>query len=308
MKRLTFVLGIAAAFALVLYAGWRLHRWRQAEAEVLLRKTHTLDGVVKRYPDFQSKILGQERRVWVYLPPVYWDEPTGSFPVLYMLDGQNVFDGATAFIAGKEWEVDETAERLIGEGRIEPLIVVAVDNGGAARADEYLPSVRRGTGGQVDRFARVLVEEVKPWVDANFRTRTGREDTGIAGSSFGSVAALWIGLTHADVFGKIAAVSTSATWDDDQIVRFVAALPGKPETMVWTDMGTAEGPGHVEGARRLRDALVAKGWEEGRDLAYVEAEGEPHDEVAWAKRVPGILEFLFPPRPETSETPVAVDG
>jgi predicted alpha/beta superfamily hydrolase len=308
MKRLTFVLGIAAAFGLVLYAGGRLHRWRQAEAEAVLRRTHTLDGVVKRYPDFQSKLLGQERRVWVYLPPVYWDEPERRFPVLYMLDGQNVFDGATAFIAGQEWEVDEAAERLIAEGRIEPLIVVAVDNGGAARADEYLPTVHRGTGGQVDRFARVLVEEVKPWVDEEFLTRPEREDTGIAGSSFGGVAALWIGLTHADVFGKIAAVSTSATWDDGQIVRFVAALPDKPETLVWTDMGTGEGSSQVEGARRLRDALVEKGWEEGRDLAYLEAEGEPHNEVAWAKRVPRILEFLFPPRPDPPEAPEEADG
>ena len=87
----------------------------------------------------------------------------------------------------------------------------------------------------------------------------------------------------------------------------MAALPDKPEAVVWTDMGTDEGPGHVEGARRLRDALVAKGWEEGRDLAYLEAEGEPHNEVAWSRRLPAVLEFLFPPR---AESPAAdeVDG
>jgi len=307
MKRLVFVLGTVAAFALVLYAGGRLHQWRQAEAEDLLRKTHTLAGVVKRFPDFRSEILGLERRVWVYLPPMYGKEPERRFPVLYMHDGQNVFDGATAFIAGKEWEADEAAERLIEEGRIEPLIIVAIDNGGRARADEYLPTAHQGTGGKVHQYARMLVEELKPWVDETFRTRPGREDTGIAGSSFGAVASLWIGLTHAEVFGKIAALSTSARWDDEQIVRFVAALPGRPETLVWTDVGTGEGPGQVEGARRMRDALVAKGWEEGRDLVYLEAEGEPHNEVAWSKRLPAILEFLFPSRAEASPSDDDVD-
>ncbi len=96
MKRLTFVLGIATAFGLALYSGWRLHQWRQAEAEAVLRRTHTLSGVVKRFPDFRSEVLSLESRVWVYLPPMYGKEPERRFPVLYMHDGQNVFDGATA--------------------------------------------------------------------------------------------------------------------------------------------------------------------------------------------------------------------
>ncbi len=166
-------------------------------------------------------------------------------------------------LAGKEWEADEAAERLIDEGRIEPLIIVAMDSGGRASGDEYLPTRWRDAGRPGDRYARMLVEELKPWVDETFRTRPGREDTGIAGSSLGGIASLWIGLTHPEVFGKIAALSTSAKRDDGEILRFVAALPDKPEAVVWTDMGTDEGPGHVEGARRLRDALVAKGWEEG---------------------------------------------
>jgi predicted alpha/beta superfamily hydrolase len=308
MKRLTFVLGIIAAFSLALYAGWRLHQWRQSEAEQRLRKVHTLSRTVKRFPEFRSRILDTERRVWVYLPPGYDQEPDRRFPVLYMHDGQNVFDGATAFIAGKEWEADETAKRLIGEGRIEPLIIVAVENGGAERANEYTPTEARDGGGQVDGYARMLVEELKPWVDETFRTRPGREDTGIAGSSYGGIASLWIGLTHADTFGKIAALSTSVDRDDGQIVRFVEALPAKPETLVWTDMGTDEGDGALKAGRRLRDVLVAEGWEEGVDTVYVEAEGEPHNETAWAKRLPAVLEFLFPPRPDAPETPDEVDG
>jgi predicted alpha/beta superfamily hydrolase len=302
MKRLVFVLGIVAAGIVVLYSGWRLHRWRQAEEEKYLRKVHTLMGTVKRFADFRSEVLGLERRIWVYLPPMYDEDPDRRFPVLYMHDGQNVFDGATAFLAGKEWEADEAAERLIEEGRIEPLVIVAVDNGGERRADEYTPTTVPGEGGgQIDGYARMLVEELKPWVDETFRTRPGREDTGIAGSSYGGIASLWIGLTHSEVFGKIAALSTSALRDEGQMIRFVQGLSEKPDTLVWTDMGTEEGRRNLHGARRLRDALVEKGWEEGIDLMYVEAEGEPHNEVAWAKRLPEILEFLFPTPPAAPE-------
>ena len=86
------------------------------------------------------------------------------------------------------------------------------------------------------------------------------------------------------------------------------ALPEKPATRIWTDMGTGEGDTALKYARLLRDALVKKGWEEGVDLAYVEAEGAPHNETAWAKRMPAILEFLFPPRPEAAADTVEIDG
>lgn len=302
MKRLTFGLGIAAAGVVTVYASWRLQRWRQAEQEKRLRKVHTLSGTVKQYPDFRSEVLGLDRRVWVYLPPLYEDEPERRFPVLYMHDGQNVFDGATAFLAGREWEADETAERLIEEGRIEPLIIVAVDNEGERRFDEYTPTPdRQGRGGEVDQHGRMLVEELKPWVDERFRTRPGREDTGIARSSLGGLASLWVGLSFPDTFGKIAALSTSVHWGDGHILRFIEALPSKPQTRIWTDMGTAEGRGALRGARRLRDALAEKGWEEGVDLMSVEAEGHTHDERAWARRLPAVLEFLFPPEPTTPD-------
>jgi predicted alpha/beta superfamily hydrolase len=250
---------------------------------------------VERHPDFRSAVLGATRRVWVYLPPRYAAEPARRFPVLYLQDGQNVFDGATAFLAGKEWEVDEAVERLAAEGRIEPPVVVAVDNGGERRAFEYLPTrdPRVGDGGGADLYGRMLVEELKPWVDARYRTKAGREDTGIAGSSFGGILSLYVGLRHPEVFGRIAALSTSVWVDDRFIVRFVDALPAKPDTRVWTDMGTREDGSAVADARALRDALVRKGWRDGVDLRYLEAEGAVHNETAWAKRVPAVLEFLF---------------
>ena len=289
---------VAVLLVVATVAAWRLQAWRESEEEARLGEIHTLAGTVEQHPEFRSAILGRTGRVWVYLPPQHAREPERRFPVLYMQDGQNVFDGATAFLAGKEWQVDETAERLIAEGKIEPLVVVAVDNGGERRAFEYLPTRdgRAGDGGGADLYGRMLVEELKPWVDARYRTKTGREDTGIAGSSFGAIVSLYVGLCHPDVFGKIAALSPSAWVDDRFIVRFVDAPPGKPDTRVYVDTGTREGRSAVPDARALRDALVDKGWREGVDLRYVEAEGAVHNEVAWAARMPAVLEFLFPPR------------
>ena len=240
----TFQVMFAAVLLLVAtIAAWQLQAWRDREEEARLREAHTLTGTVERHRDFRSAVLGTTRRVWVYLPPRYAAEPERRFPVLYLQDGQNVLDGATAFLAGKEWEVDETVERLAGEGRIEPLVVVAVDNGGERRAFEYLPTrdPRVGDGGGADLYGRMLVEELKPWVDGRYRTKAGREDTGIAGSSFGGILSLYVGLRHPEVFGRIAALSTSVWVDDRFIVRFVDALPAKPDTRVWTDIGTSEG-------------------------------------------------------------------
>jgi len=296
MSRLGFVLVVAACASLALYAGNRVHRWRQAEEEKRLRRIHTLTGNVVRHDDFRSELVDAGRRVWVYLPPQYDKETERCFPVLYMHDGQNVFDGATAFLPGKEWQADETAERLIREGRIEPLVIVAVDNAAERRTDEYTPAADAGArGGGAALYGRMLVEELKPWVDRTYRTRPGREDTGLAGSSLGGLVSLWVGLTHADTFGKIAALSTSVWWDDGFILRFVESLPEKPDTRIWTDMGTREGDRALAAARRLRDALVARGWQEGADLRYVEARGATHDEPAWAERLPAVLEFLYPP-------------
>jgi hypothetical protein len=174
-----------------------VRRWRRAEEEKRLREIHTLTGNVTSYPDFRSRILGGKRRIWVCLPPSYDSDPERRFPVLYLQDGQNVFDGATAFLAGHEWEADETAERLIEQGRIEPLIIVAVDNAGARRVDEYTPAPdARDHGGGADLYGRMLVEELKPWVDQTWRTRADREDTGIGGSSLGALVSLWVGLSR----------------------------------------------------------------------------------------------------------------
>src|SRR5689334_20785353 len=124
-----------------------------------VRKT-SLTGIIKAHPDFESKILGNKRNVWVYLPPNYESEPKRSFPVLYMHDGQNVFDGMTSYIPNLEWRVDEAAEALIKAKVVEPIIIVAVSNAQMDRANEYLPTRRKmrdmEMGGKADLYGKFL--------------------------------------------------------------------------------------------------------------------------------------------------------
>jgi len=261
---------------------------------------HTLTGDIRRHPAFASKLLGNEREILVYLPPGY-RRSRRRYPVLYMNDGQNVFDAATSF-TGVEWGIDESCERLIREEKIAPLIVVAVANAGADRIHEYTPtrgvySAMGETGRSralASRYGRFLVEELKPFIDRKYRTRPEGEFTGLGGSSLGGLVTMVLGLRFPETFTRLAVMSPSIWWDDCVLYRLVQTLRRKPALRVWLDTGTAE-PGW-ERAAVLRDGLVSKGWQLGDDLAFLEAEGAGHHEGAWAYRMESVLTFLFPPR------------
>lgn len=257
----------------------------------------SLTGTIERMPAFESKILKRSRDLLVYLPPNYASEPKRRYPVVYFHDGQNVFDGATSFIANQEWRADETAEALIRAGMIEPIIMVAIPNAGMERANEFLPTrfTFRGStiGGQADDYGRMIVEEIKKAVDAKFRTKTDAGNTALIGSSFGGIVTLHLGLTHPDVFGKLGVLSPSVWVDNRVMLKRVAALTKKPNLRIWADMGGAEGPEGLADARALRDALLAKGWRLNRDLIHYEEPLAEHNEAAWARRLPLILNYLF---------------
>src|SRR6187397_2553957 len=149
---------------------------------------HTLTGNIQRHSAFPSKILGNQRDVLVYLPPGYRRTRTRRYPVLYLHDGQNVFDAATAF-GGNEWGVDETAQRLVEQNLIEPLIIIAVANTGEHRIHEYAPTrgrleagKRKRSKGLLREYGGFLINELKPFIDARYRTQTGAESTGLGGS------------------------------------------------------------------------------------------------------------------------------
>ena len=256
---------------------------------------HTLTGEFRHHKNFTSEFLGNQRDVIVYLPPGYDAQETRRYPVLYLNDGQNVFDRATSF-AGVEWEVDETAQALIEQGAIEPLLIVGVYNTGETRIDEYAPTVdpKLKRGGKADLYGRFLREELKPFIDRRYRTQPGPDSTGLGGSSMGALVALHLGLKHPEVFGKLLLMSPSVWWDRGIALRTAESLRAKPSTRIWLDIGTREGRFTPAQVRTLRDILLAQGWRLDADLKFLEVKGGLHNEAAWARRVEPALRFLFP--------------
>lgn len=251
----------------------------------------------------ETKLLPGPRTLRVYLPPGYQQEQRRRYPVLYLHDGQNVFSGLTSFLPNGEWKADEAAQALIEAGLIEPILIVAIDNAGARRADEYLPTRAtvdgRELGGEADRYGKLLVEELKPYIDATYRTKKDARNTAVGGSSLGGIISLHLGLTYPRVFGKLALLSPSLWWDSKVMLARVKAQSagqlGKPRQQIWLDTGTEEGSGGeaVAAVRELGALLQAKGWKPGKDLAvYIEGHAI-HREDAWARRMPAILLYLF---------------
>jgi predicted alpha/beta superfamily hydrolase len=254
---------------------------------------HTLTGDFRLHQNFRSEFLKHRRTIIVYLPPGYDPSAARRYPTLYLHDGQNVFDKATS--VGEEWRVDETAQELIAAGEMEPLIMVGIYNTGAHRIGEYTPTALPGKGGGLaDAYGRMLVEELKPLIDAKYKTLPGAGSTGMAGSSLGGLLTMHLGLRYPTVFSRLAVLSPSVWWDKRVILREVEALPAKLPFRIWLDAGTAEGEEVIRDTRALRDALKAKGWVEGEDLAYQEVEGGQHNEASWAKRAGPFLKFLYP--------------
>src|SRR4030095_12140597 len=276
---------------------------------------HSSDSQLRRLEQFHSEFLEQDRDVLIWLPPGYErsdDRSDGRsdrrsderYPVLYMQDGQNLFEPETAFNKGEHWRVGETATALIEAGRIDPPIIVGIYNTGEMRIDEYTPTAdTRLGGGDADDYGRMIIEELKPLVDRTYCTRTDRENTGIAGSSLGGLVSLHLAFNHPAVFGRVAALSPSVWGDRKRILKTIAAARSKPKSRVWVDMGTAEGRRGLDDARLLKAALVGLGFVDGVDLHYAEYEGATHSEHAWSERVGPMLEYLFPRVPRVPQVP-----
>ncbi len=259
---------------------------------------HTLTGTLRFHKALSSRFTGDARDVIVYLPPDYnWAEDR-RYPVLYLHDGQNLFDAATAF-AGNEWGLDELAEELIQTGQIEPLIIVGVYNSGPQRVYEYTHvRDRRGRGGRARAYGKLIVEDLKPFIDAEYRTLADAGNSGLGGSSLGGLVTLYLGLHYPRTFGKLIVMSPSIWWANRAILREVRKLRNKSAQKIWLDIGTCEGQNPescVKNVEDLRDALLAKGWQDGYDLKFVADHGAGHNEKAWGFRMRDALRFLFPP-------------
>jgi predicted alpha/beta superfamily hydrolase len=273
-----------------------------ASAATFAQRPQTLTGDVRLHKSFHSKILNNDRDVIVYLPPGYDANEKDHYSVFYMHDGQNLFDGATSFIPGQEWRVDEAAQALISSRQIEPLIIVGIYNAGAERVNEYTAAQdpKYKAGGKADLYGRFIVEELKPFIDVTYRTKKDAAHTGLGGSSLGGLISLYLGLRYPNVFTRIAIVSPAVWWADNQIVHYTASQSKKPPLRIWLDIGTKEGrdakeaQATVDGARLLLETLIRKGLKLEKDLKYVEVAGAEHNERAWAQRIGPILQFLFP--------------
>lgn len=253
-------------------------------------------GDIRVHEGFESKVLENQRRIWVYLPPGYDRANDTSYKVLYLHDGQNVFDGMTSFIPNQEWRADEAAEGLIGAGLIEPVIIVGIDNAGAKRAYEYLPTKGRvgngEDGGGADLYLRFVTEEVMPFMSKTYRVMPGAENTAVAGSSLGGVVSMHMAFSRPDVFGAAGVFSPSLWWDDKLMIRRVREMTGRPAVRVWMDMGDGEGASGVSNAREAAAVFREKGWGPG-DFVYFEEAGVGHNERAWAGRFDLFLMWLY---------------
>lgn len=249
------------------------------------------------HPRFHSRFLPDDRDVTVYPPPGYEENADRDYPVLYMQDGQNLFDSETSFVKGRTWQLAETADAAIEAGEIEPVILVGIAHAGERRVAEYTPTHDwKLGGGQADKYGRLLTEELLPYIAANYRVRPGAENTGLGGSSLGGLATLYLGLKYGSVFGKLAVLSPSVWWNHRAILGLVSDAVPKLRALprVWLDVGDAEGRRAVADTDLLDRRLRAKGWHPGNDLSYEQIPGGTHDEAAWAQRVRPMLRFLFP--------------
>ncbi|TFW29390.1 alpha/beta hydrolase [Massilia arenosa] len=248
-------------------------------------------GKVTLVPDFASPQLNNKRNLRIYLPPSYDENRAKRYPVLYMHDGQNLFDAKTAAY-GAEWGIDETANALIAGGKMDEVIVVGIDNT-PDRIPEYTPCCDpKYGGGKIDAYMDFIVDTVKPWVDAHYRTLKGKDDTAIMGSSLGGIASVYIAEKHPEVFSKAGGVSSSFWWNQQALVKNAKGSARRVPVKFYLDAGTSNDG--VEDTRLMHEAMRGQGYRDGVDLLYIEAEGGSHNEKSWAARVDRPLQWFFP--------------
>jgi predicted alpha/beta superfamily hydrolase len=270
-----------------------------ASSDAFIRAT-SATGDLRLHP-FPSRVFQNTRFLRVWLPPGY-DDPLNAdrhYPVLYLNDGQNLFEAAASF-TGIEWQADETADHLIREGAVPPLIIVGLDNAGKARLREYMPHrslqpmILRVQG---SRYPRFLIKEVMPFLSRTYRIALGPENTGLGGSSLGALIALYTVSVHPGMFGRLLIESPSLWASNHQAIRESREVQRWPER-VFLAAGTAETgrkdrDQHVVDDVRELAGIMRRAGLDDRRLKLVVDEGASHNESAWARRFPEALKFLF---------------
>ncbi len=239
-------------------------------------------GDVCYHKNFKSEFLQNERDIIVWLPPGYKDDSERKFPILYMHDGQNILNPKTSF-AGMDWRVDETATKLIKAGKLKEIIVIGIYNT-PNRLEEYSDSVKG------NNYLKFIIEELMPFIDSNYRTKTGNDNTAIMGSSMGGLISFLAAWKYPDIFGKAACLSSSFYYDDEKAIKMVKEYDGeKKKIKIYIDHGEDGLPR----GQKMFCALSEKGFIIGTDIDYYYAPGAKHTENAWAERLERPLLFLI---------------
>jgi predicted alpha/beta superfamily hydrolase len=256
----------------------------------------TAASIIRRHDALHSTWLRGARGVTVYLPPGFDEDAGHRYPVLFLHDGQNLFDPDRAHVQGQHWQVAESADELILAGRLEPLVIVGIDHAGEGRLADYTPtSAGRKNAGHASRYAGFLVEELMPFIARTYPVRNDFDCQGLGGSSLGGLVTLVIAHACPGTFGRLLVMSPSVWWDRGVILRELRRRPLDPAPRIWLDAGAREGARTIGDARRLRNVLQRSIDADRREtLHYAEDPEGDHAESSWAKRLPGALTYLFP--------------
>lgn len=246
------------------------------------------DNVTIISNDFYMPELDRNRRIWVYLPPDY-DTSEKDYPVLYMHDGQNVFDALTSFVG--EWEVDETLNELATMGDY-GCIVVGIDNGGALRLDEYSPWINMEYGGgDGDEYMSFIVNTLKPYIDDNYRTQPGREHTGLMGSSMGGLIAHYGAMEYQEVFSK-AGVFSPSFWFSNEAYTQVETIGKQHNMRIYYLIGQSEWATGVSDMLAMYNTLLDNGFTAAEMEFVTHADGQ-HSEWYWAREFAAAYQWLY---------------
>ena len=272
---------------------------------------------------FSSRYLGTNRTIRVRLPESYWREPSRRYPVLYAHDGQNVFAsaGTNCCFGWGSWQLDTTAARLAAEGRMQEIIIVAIDNS-RFRYQEYRGPIADDTQSRYTNYAAFLVKELKPLIDKEYRTKKTARDTAVLGSSMGGICSIALAWEHPKTFGASASLSGAHQVEKRHFIENVLKpYKGRAKPVrLYLDSGTTDFTGDDDGNRHtvaIVNELRRIGWKDGKNLQHYvqqqsftddelqksglpqhkwdEAKKSHHNEFYWRQRVWRALIFLFPP-------------
>ena len=257
-------------------------------------KKHTIVGNVTIIVDFNMPELGRTRDIWIYLPPDYEDSTSKYYPVLYMHDGQNLFDVITS--SAGEWGIDETLEGFFENAQTEGVIVVGIENGSTHRTQEYSPWEFQYSGeildGKGDEYVDFIVNTLKPYIGENYRTLSDRENTGIAGSSLGGLISFYAGIKYQDIFGNVIAMSSSFWLADNGILNFLNSINKEFDMQIYLDAGQLENQEMVDNTNDVYDKLLKMDYSQNSLMKVIDEDGQ-HNEAFWRERFPDAFLWLY---------------